>query len=75
MPLYKVVMTERIKKTITAYVNAPTERAADDWASMVEDGETVGSVVEADDPWGEVESVTLADAVPAGWRHTVAVVP
>lgn len=67
MPIFKVTMTETDTRTIVAYVEAPDERAADEWAADIEDAAPYGRVTNIDADMGTVENIEVVDAVPAGY--------
>jgi hypothetical protein len=65
MPLYQVTMSEDTKRVFVAYVEAPSQEIADDWASMIEDGSTVGACVD-ESTCGSVDEILEIDEVPPG---------
>lgn len=77
MPLFKVTLTDTVTKTYEAYVEAPDQRAADQWASMVEDAATVGRCVGQERFDGDVGDIEPVETAPAGAsviQHTPAAV-
>lgn len=67
MPIFRITATEEVKRQLVAYVDAPTQASADNWASNAPDS-AFRHVKDVGEPWCEVETIEPIDEPPAGWR-------
>ena len=71
MPIYKVTAKEEITWRVVVYLDAPSEKAADDWASKTQNFSSLAADLTQIGEWGSVEEIKAVAELPAGAKLTI----